>query len=189
MDSIVFGFSLAFLSAFVLSKYSSNKLHKHDITMLWNYFMIFPADSLEYEIDSAAGTLREKERQNWWVSKREESLIVFGTTVADRRRLIFMFETDVVHWTGPGTRLGTRGDVSCSADSFPSPSPVHTYKQTHTGEHKYWPADLSGGIDQNRLQTHKQTNCLSKAKWHRQTTSINFECSLKWIFSLLYDGF
>lgn len=65
--------------------------------MLWNYFMIFPADSLEYEIDSAAGTLREKERQNWWVSKREESLIVFGTTVADRRRLIFMFETDVVH--------------------------------------------------------------------------------------------
>lgn len=65
--------------------------------MLWNYFMIFPADSLEYEIDSAAGTLREKERQNWWVSKREESLIVFGTTVADRRHLIFMFETDVVH--------------------------------------------------------------------------------------------
>lgn len=65
--------------------------------MLWNYFMIFPADSLEYEIDSAAGTLREKERQNCWVSKREESLIVFGTTVTDRRRLMFMFETDVVH--------------------------------------------------------------------------------------------
>lgn len=40
-----------------LIHHTANDLHKHDINMLWNYFMIFLTDSLKYEIDSATGAL------------------------------------------------------------------------------------------------------------------------------------
>lgn len=129
-------FSLLLSSVLVLSKYTSNNLHKQDINTVWNYLMIFPADSLGYEIDSAAGTLRirtEKERAS--VSQRERVWFsVCWLLLTDAVWCLYVQDRCSAlnrTWHKPGHHVG------CFL-ALPRPSATHKHKHTCTERHKYW---------------------------------------------------
>ena len=167
--------SLLVCSVFVLSKSTSNNLHKQDINMLWNYFMIFSTDSLGYEIDSVTGAL------GLWTERKgeRERVCLRGRDFSAGRQLL----TGAVWCLCPRQMLNIKRDLAqgwtpCGVafPALPRPPLRHTDINTLTQRNINTDPQTNWDTDHNRLRDVLKGTKLSVQNELRLTN--NFERTL-----------